>query len=693
MTLIAWQATVQDDEGNVIVNPSITVRRASDDGLADIFDSEGEALDNPYTGTSEGFVQFFAQPGKYTVQGARGGSVTQTWTIDLSSPTGKQYPSRSDFVDDVASGYAPAIGTVVTAGGVQYVREAGADAITDLLGWLPFGVTTPQHFGANGDGVADDTLAIQDAIASGAPLEWGRYVYRFTDTIDVDLGADSVMWSGTPQVIFDPSSARRFGIRIQTSGDVLVEGRFHFDGQNLCYIGIEIENPATRKADFRWNNLFVENVKRSGTDFAGGDAILVRGSYDRVTFDCPKIRNITMAVGAGTPKVQGIAGINIRSSGNDLTRMPIQVSVINPDIDVVESDDPDYTMDQDGIKVRIPILNSTDEAPTRVDVSGGVISNCRGRAIKVQAEFGVVRGTKFVRNRPHTSGLGNAEIDFQDGNGQVSSVEAEYDGSCPSRFVQLSYTGQTGRPVAHGSVDGVNIRIRGSVALPSVIENNTRSQNRGIVKGSRISVIGALDKVVRFNSVGEWDLLLDQIDAAPSLAFVQTGSTSGSGTVKASKCINTGSSEIKFYDRVSSSFTARVSTDDCVGFLKRRVLSGENAGFKRIGLLAPDDGVEGGTTRMVNFRLENDEIFVFPEHGYLGRTWLGLVSVGFSRSSNCVIGTDNTQVAIVSQPSNFFTAGGSEPDTGDFRFFTSDGTPAIANRSGSARSFTCLLIG
>ena len=58
MTLIAWQATVQDDEGNVIVNPSITVRRASDDGLADIFDSEGEALDNPYTGTSEGFVQF-----------------------------------------------------------------------------------------------------------------------------------------------------------------------------------------------------------------------------------------------------------------------------------------------------------------------------------------------------------------------------------------------------------------------------------------------------------------------------------------------------------------------------------------------------------------------------------------------------------------------------------------------------------
>ena len=159
MTLIAWQATVQDDEGNVIVNPEVTVRRASDGGLADIFDSEGAALDNPYTGTSEGFVQFFAQPGKYTVQGARGGSVTQTWTVDLSSPTGKQYATRAAFVDDVAAGYAPAEGTVVTAGGVQYRRDAGAEVLPGLPGWLPFGRLTFRHFSAACDGVTNDTSA------------------------------------------------------------------------------------------------------------------------------------------------------------------------------------------------------------------------------------------------------------------------------------------------------------------------------------------------------------------------------------------------------------------------------------------------------------------------------------------------------------------------------------------------------
>lgn len=99
MALIAWQATVQDDEGNIIVNPSITVRRASDNGLADIFDAAGNPLDNPFIGSSEGFVQFFAGADRYLVQGARGGSVTQTWTVDLVSVgTGQPYPNRAAAV-------------------------------------------------------------------------------------------------------------------------------------------------------------------------------------------------------------------------------------------------------------------------------------------------------------------------------------------------------------------------------------------------------------------------------------------------------------------------------------------------------------------------------------------------------------------------------------------------------------------
>ena len=51
---------------------------------------------------------------------------------------GKSYVSRADFLADtdyVNGVDAPPDGTVVTAGGVQYVRSAGATKITDLPGW------------------------------------------------------------------------------------------------------------------------------------------------------------------------------------------------------------------------------------------------------------------------------------------------------------------------------------------------------------------------------------------------------------------------------------------------------------------------------------------------------------------------------------------------------------------------------
>ena len=54
-----------------------------------------------------------------------------------SAYQGRQYTTRAAFVADVAAGYDPAAGTVVTASGVQYVRSAGATSLPGLPGWLP----------------------------------------------------------------------------------------------------------------------------------------------------------------------------------------------------------------------------------------------------------------------------------------------------------------------------------------------------------------------------------------------------------------------------------------------------------------------------------------------------------------------------------------------------------------------------
>ena len=184
MTLIAWQATVQDDEGNVIVNPSVTVRRASDDGLADIFDSEGEALDNPYTGSSEGFVQFFAQPGKYTVQGARGGSVTQTWTVDLvpfnenvnalaglsgssdqvpvfTGPSTMGLRGITQSSMDTADGRLLKVGDFGVGGAAQY--DGGGESLDDLTTGGLFQLTSSAVDAWPGQVSADALLSIQSS--------------------------------------------------------------------------------------------------------------------------------------------------------------------------------------------------------------------------------------------------------------------------------------------------------------------------------------------------------------------------------------------------------------------------------------------------------------------------------------------------------------------------------------------------
>ena len=84
MALVRWQATVQNDvNGAAVINPTITVRNASDDTLASIYDDAGVAMANPFIGTTEGFVSFKALPGKYIIEGVKGGQEAPDWIVDL----------------------------------------------------------------------------------------------------------------------------------------------------------------------------------------------------------------------------------------------------------------------------------------------------------------------------------------------------------------------------------------------------------------------------------------------------------------------------------------------------------------------------------------------------------------------------------------------------------------------------------
>lgn len=85
--MFAWQATVQDDLGNAVPLPVVTVYEYDGVTLASIYaEDQVTPLDNPFTGTLEGFVQFWANAGTYKIIGANGLSETQEWSVFLDTP-------------------------------------------------------------------------------------------------------------------------------------------------------------------------------------------------------------------------------------------------------------------------------------------------------------------------------------------------------------------------------------------------------------------------------------------------------------------------------------------------------------------------------------------------------------------------------------------------------------------------------
>ena len=122
--MYAWQATVQDEAGNIVPLPVVTVYRGNGSTLASIFNEAGAPLPNPLTGTMEGFVQFWANPSPYKVVASTGGMSTEVWHIDLGSA--QSYPTFEAMAAAQSAIYDIQEGEVITAGGVNYIRKVGS---------------------------------------------------------------------------------------------------------------------------------------------------------------------------------------------------------------------------------------------------------------------------------------------------------------------------------------------------------------------------------------------------------------------------------------------------------------------------------------------------------------------------------------------------------------------------------------
>ena len=109
----AWQATVQDDFGNAIPNPVVSVYLADGTTLATVYNEAGVSLANPVAGNIDGFVQFYAPAGRYKID-----SGSEVWDFQVEN----DYVTVAEYSGNLANAHAT--GRPVMYGDVLWPGDA-----------------------------------------------------------------------------------------------------------------------------------------------------------------------------------------------------------------------------------------------------------------------------------------------------------------------------------------------------------------------------------------------------------------------------------------------------------------------------------------------------------------------------------------------------------------------------------------
>lgn len=302
--------------------------------------------------------------------------------------------------------------------------------------WEPitFSSSTVKDFGAAGDGVTDDTEAIQralDAVSEyGGSIEFTDGVYLVSAALTATLAATS----GVKTILHGAGIIKASSsfvldttlLQITAAERDLVVGGITFDGNSRSHRLLNVEQASTASNEITFDGITVKNCWAEAA--TSSIALFCRGGYEHVRLINSKVYNVSRKQGITGGATIG-ASITVDAGA---THYPRRTSVANCHFESVlnnEAYSSADNLDTDGLSMLGSLLTGRDYQDAQASVVNCHFKNCKGRGIKIQHDSVTIGNCNFYRNVVGLITSGFGEIDFQATRGTVSDCNFHYEPS------------------------------------------------------------------------------------------------------------------------------------------------------------------------------------------------------------------------------------------------------------------------
>lgn len=378
--------------------------------------------------------------------------------------------------------------------------------------------------------------------------------------------------SGIARILYNPPLPTKYVIAHDVGAKrvVSISEGIEIDVNDNAYSGLAFYNNQIENSDsvnsFSYIEASVSNVYRSGTDFTGGDAILVKGSFATAMFN-GKINGVKLAFGAGIPLTQGVSGYRT-SHYSDTCYVENSIVGDMAVIKNVYSEDTTYEYDQDGYVALGPDVR---EVKTYAELAEtAVVEGCAGRHVKTQTNDANIHGVHNVTRG--NNGKINSVVSCQYG-GSFTNAKVNIFGITPSSvFGHGGYSGNV-ETASAGFFDDVT--ITSDVALPLIYQTFPRDNFSGDANIGNVDIKAevAVFGEMLVNGVDRFDTIkgvkIEKLTEALIKVLASGGNSPYLDTLSIEDCVNkdtTTTPALVLHRQAGVSATAVVTENNNKGF-------------------------------------------------------------------------------------------------------------------------------